>query len=275
MKRKYDRPHDRGHDLAAGITVAHRSVHKRGQWIRRAAALITFMAALPVLAQEEAPAAAALAEAAEGMTWAQVIEAGGSLVYVLGAMSVAGLAMVLYFFLVLRREQIVPAQLVADLSAQLRQGNFQAAEKTCEARPCALASIALAAVRHKLRVGDTQIGLLRESMEGEGGRQATLIQNQTQYLLDVAIIAPMVGLLGTVLGMLRAFNSVALDIARARPLELAEGVAQALVTTIAGLVVAIPAMIAYAYFRGRAARLITELEGAAADLAADMQEHAR
>ena len=120
-----------------------------------------------------------------------------------------------------------------------------------------------------------KISLLRETMEGEGGRQATLMQNQTQYLLDIAIIAPMIGLLGTVMGMLRAFNSVALDIARARPLELAGGVSQALITTIAGLIVAIPAMIAYAYFRGRSSRLITELEGAAADLAAEMQEHAQ
>ncbi|HMO51294.1 MAG TPA: MotA/TolQ/ExbB proton channel family protein [Kiritimatiellia bacterium] len=233
-------------------------------------------AAFPVsgFAQDAAPASSVLG-AADGMTWAQIIEAGGFLIYVLAGMSVVGLALVLYFVMVLRREQILPAGLFADLSVQLRKGDFGAAEKTCESRPCALSSIALAAIRHKLRVGTTEIGLLRETMEGEGGRQATLMQNQTQYLLDIAIIAPMIGLLGTVMGMLRAFNSVALDLARARPLELAEGVAQALVTTIAGLLVAIPAMVAYAYFRGRTSRLITELEGAAADLAAEMQEHAR
>lgn len=226
-------------------------------------------------AQEEAIGTAAEAAVAEGMTWAQIIEAGGILMYVLAAMSIAALAMVIYFALVLRREQILPASLFADLSLQLRKGDFATAEKTCQARPCALSAIALAAVRHKLRVGSTEISLLRETMEGEGGRQATLMQNQTQYLLDIAIIAPMIGLLGTVMGMLRAFNSVALDIARARPLELAGGVSQALITTIAGLIVAIPAMIAYAYFRGRSSRLITELEGAAADLAAEMQEHAQ
>ncbi|HMP90128.1 MAG TPA: MotA/TolQ/ExbB proton channel family protein [Kiritimatiellia bacterium] len=212
--------------------------------------------------------------AVDGMTWRQIIDAGGTLVYVLAGMSVIGFAMVVYFALVLRREQIIPGALIEKLRENLRRGDFDAAEKTCLSRPCALASITLAAVRHKLRVGSTDIGLLRETMEGEGGRQATLIQNQTQYLLDIAIIAPMIGLLGTVMGMLRAFNSVALDMARARPLELAEGVAQALVTTIAGLIVAIPAMVAYAYFRGRSSRLISELEGAAAELASEMQEHA-
>ena len=216
----------------------------------------------------------AVVETAPGMTWSQIIEAGGSLMYILAAMSVAGLAMVIYFFMVLRREQVIPAKLVSDLAGQLGRGDFSAAEKTCLARPCALSAIVLAAVRHTLRVGKTEISVLRETMEGEGGRQATLMQNQTQYLMDIAVIAPMIGLLGTVMGMLRAFNSVALDIARARPLELAGGVSQALITTIAGLVVAIPAMIAYAYFRGRSSKLITELEATTADLAAEMQEHA-
>lgn len=227
-----------------------------------------FASAVAVLAQEEA------APVADAMTWKQILETGGLLIYFLAAMSVVGFALVIYFVMTLRREQILPANLINELGEQLRKGDFEAAEKTCLNRPCALASIALAAVRHKIRVQDTEIGLLRETMEGEGGRQSTLLQNQTQYLLDIAIIAPMVGLLGTVMGMLRAFNSVALDMARARPLELAEGVAQALVTTVAGLIVAIPAMVAYAYFRGRTSRIISDLESASADLAAELQEKA-
>lgn len=234
--------------------------------------LMLAIPAIPAWAEDVVEAAAV--EPAGGMTWAQIIEAGGSLMYVLGVMSVAGLAMVIYFFLSLRREQVIPAKLVNDLSSQLKRGDFNAAEKSCSERPCALSSIVLAAVRHKLRAGTSDINVLRETMEGEGGRQATLMQNQTQYLMDIAVIAPMIGLLGTVVGMLRAFNSVALDIARARPIELAGGVSQALITTIAGLIVAIPAMVAYAYFRNRSSKLITELEGTAAELAADMQEHA-
>lgn len=227
------------------------------------------------LAADEATAEATAPVATESMSWSQIIEAGGVLVYVLAGMSVVGLALVIYFVLVLRREQIAPVKLQDDLREQLRKGDYTGAEKTCLARPCALAAVALAAIRHKLRVGTTEIGLLRETMEGEGGRQATLIQNQIQYLLDIAIIAPMVGLLGTVMGMLKAFGSVANDMARARPMALAEGVSQALITTVAGLIVAIPAMVAYAYFRGRASRLISDLEAASADLAAELQETPR
>jgi biopolymer transport protein ExbB len=108
--------------------------------------------------------------------------------------------------------------------------------------------------------------LLKEIIEGEGGRQAAQMQSQTQYLLDIAVIAPMLGLLGTVLGMMQAFNAVALDIARARPMVLADGVSKALVTTAAGLFIGIPAMAFYAFFRGRVSRLVALLESHSADL---------
>jgi biopolymer transport protein ExbB len=92
------------------------------------------------------------------------------------------------------------------------------------------------------------------------------IQSQIQYLLDVAVIAPMIGLLGTVFGMIKAFQVVALDLAKAKPMLLAAGVAEALITTAAGLIIGIPAMIFYAYFRGRASRLVSDLEWASGQL---------
>jgi biopolymer transport protein ExbB len=70
----------------------------------------------------------------------------------------------------------------------------------------------------------------------------------------------MVGLLGTVFGMIHAFNAVALDLTKAKPMLLAAGVGEALVATAAGLIVGIPTMAFYAYFRNRSARLIAGLE---------------
>ena len=115
------------------------------------------------------------------------------------------------------------------------------------------------------------LAILKEVMESEGARQAGRMQNMIHYLLDLSAVAPMVGLLGTVIGMLKAFNSVAFDLAKARPMELAAGVGQALITTIAGLIIAIPAMIAYAWFRGRVIKLIGQMEGSATDLLAIME----
>ncbi len=232
---------------------------------------LTWLLMLPLagLARAQEPGAAedaAAAAAPQVMTIQQIIETGGWLMYVLGAMSVAALALILYFLLALRREQIIPGKLVEQVRGLLRENRLVEAHTACRNDGSAQASVIGAALEYAVRAKNPDPGLLREIVEGEGGRQATLIQNQTQYLLDIGVIAPMIGLLGTVMGMLKAFNTVALDLAKAKPMQLAGGVSEALVTTVAGLIVAIPAMIAYAYFRGRTSSLISDLEKNTAEM---------
>ena len=97
----------------------------------------------------------------------------------------------------------------------------------------------------------------------EGGRIADAMMSSVDWLADIAAIAPLVGLLGTVLGMFQAFGGIASDVsAGAKPVVLAQGVSQAIVTTIFGLVVAIPSLAAYAIFRRRAQKRIAEIESA-------------
>ena len=76
------------------------------------------------------------------------------------------------------------------------------------------------------------------------------------------MIAPLLGLLGTVLGIIRSFGALGADIGSARYVQLSNGVSEALINTSAGLAIGIPAMVFYAFFRGRAQRLISELESA-------------
>jgi biopolymer transport protein ExbB len=237
-----------------------------GRFLGVVAALLAGGAA--VLAQEAAPAApAAVAAAAEQtMTIRQIIQAGGWLMYVIGAMSVAGLAMVIYFLAVLREEQVIPSRFITAVRTLLSEGRLVEAHAASRANASSVAAVITAALDYVTRTGKPDPALLREIVEGEGTRQASIIQNQTQYPLDIGVIAPMCGLLGTVIGMLQAFNTVALDLAKAKPMLLAAGVTKALVTTVAGLVVAIPAMMAYAYFRGRVNKLISSLEASSADV---------
>ena len=95
----------------------------------------------------------------------------------------------------------------------------------------------------------------------EGARIADAMTAAVDWLADIAAIAPLVGLLGTVLGMFQAFGGIASDVsAGAKPVVLAQGVSQAIVTTIFGLVVAIPSLVAYAIFRRRVQRRIAEIE---------------
>jgi len=202
------------------------------------------------------------------MTLQEILKAGGPLMYVLGALSIAALAFVLYLVATLRVGAVAPADLLHDLREMLGSGRREEARLACRRNRSALAAVAETALNWLQRNERGDPVLLKEVMEGEGSRQAALLQNSTQYLMDIAVIAPMVGLLGTVMGMLQAFNAVALDLARARPMTLAAGVAQALITTAAGLIVGIPAMGFYAFFRGRVAKLTAQLETASADLLA-------
>ncbi|MEI8138310.1 MAG: MotA/TolQ/ExbB proton channel family protein [bacterium] len=189
----------------------------------------------------------------------EMLSRGGVVMVALGVMSIVGLALVIYFFFVLRRNQVVPQMLKDDVLDKLEAGELADARSACGYKPCAFSEVAVAAIDYA-RSGEISPPLLKDVIESEGGRQALIIQGQTQYLFDLAVLSPMVGLLGTVFGMIHAFNAVALDLTKAKPMLLAAGVGEALIATAAGLIVGIPAMAFYAFFRNRAARIIAELE---------------
>jgi biopolymer transport protein ExbB len=203
---------------------------------------------------------------AAGMAVGDIMRAGGWLMWVLAGMSIAAVALILYLFAILRTNEIAPPDLLREVVGRLEDGALDDARMVCEDRRCALASVVLSAVDHLRGAPDADPALLKDIMVSEGSRQAEDIQGQTQYLLDIAVISPMVGLLGTVFGMLHAFGAVAHDIASAKPVVLAEGVSMALLTTAFGLLVGIPSMMFYAYFRRRASKQILFLETAASDV---------
>jgi biopolymer transport protein ExbB len=209
---------------------------------------------------------AVAAVAKQTMSLQQIIEAGGFIMYVLAGVSILTVALVLYFSVVLCRAQVAPRALHRDLIEKIRAGALDDARRACEYRMCPLSHIVIAAVEYVRHVANAEPTMLRDVIEGEGARQSENIQGQTQYLLDIAVVAPMIGLLGTVFGMLRAFSAVALDIAQAKPIVLAAGVSQALITTAFGLIVGIPAMVFYAFFRRRAAKVVSCLEASAAEI---------
>lgn len=223
----------------------------------------------PVLAHAQAAAPAANGPDM-GMSVRQIIEYGGWLMYPLAALSVIAVAMIIYFVIVLREDNVVPRKFIAGIRDMLESRRYVEAMTACKSNPSALAAVLAAALDYRLHAEKPDTALLGEVVEGEGSRQANLIQNQIQYLADLGGIAPMIGLLGTVLGMLKAFSGVAYDIAKAKPVVLAGGVSQALITTVGGLVVAIPAMIAYSYFRGRTAKIVSNLESTSAELVSIM-----
>ena len=217
-----------------------------------------------VSAAAGAPAAAATN--AYGMSFKQAWTYGGWIMWVLAVISVFALAMVFYFMTVLRAGAVAPRELLSDILGRVRANDLNEVRRLCDRHPCPLSAVVLASLDCLRNVPQCDVSLLRGAVESEGARQADAIQGQTEFLLDVATIAPLLGLLGTVLGMLTAFSSVASDIASAKPVVLAAGVSQAIVTTIFGLIVAIPCMAFYAWFRRRASRQISNLETASAEV---------
>ena len=232
-------------------------------WILAMLAIV----AMPLLAQDAGQTVAG----PRRMTMQEMIKAGGWLMHVLTGLSVIGLALVVFFLAVLRGRQVAPPRLVSELLAKINEGDLNEARHLCEFRPCAISAVTFAALQYLKAAGPSQPVLLKDIMEGEGRRQAESILGPTQYLLDVGAIAPMVGLLGTVFGMIKAFSVIAYDIAKAKPILLAQGVAMALITTAYGLMVGIPAMMAYSYFRRRGMKVVSRLESASTEILTALQ----
>jgi biopolymer transport protein ExbB len=109
---------------------------------------------------------------------------------------------------------------------------------------------------------------VREVAEAEGSRQAGMLSQRISYLSDIGAVAPMVGLLGTVIGMINAFGTMSSQLDTDATQRLASSIQEALITTASGLIIGIVAVLFYSYFRGRVKKHMSELEAAATHLMA-------
>lgn len=220
------------------------------------------------------------AAGAAGMSLWEILRSGGFVMVVLGIVSAIALALVFYYFFALRRESVIPANLVEEARAAADRGDLGALTAACEAYPSPTAEILGTGLERARIRGALDSGQFREAVEAEGERQVASLRQQIRYLYDISVICPMIGLLGTVIGMIRSFIRVdpriggltlSETVVEGNPLGLAGGVSQALITTASGLVVAIPAMILFSYFRGRVSRLASEMEAVCGEIAARLR----
>ena len=204
-----------------------------------------------------------------GMTtlW-QVLVSGGPVMIPLAGLSVLAVALIVVYFFTLGRRGIVTARYMQTADALIRKRDYLGLIAASNRHNEAVARVMQRTVDFIEKNPRATFADAKEIAQTEGTRQATALGKQILYLADIGAIAPMLGLLGTVLGMIQSFSVVANDIAATRPMLLADGVAEALVTTAAGLVIAIPAMAAYAYYRSRVQSLVSDLETATTQLLA-------
>lgn len=191
-----------------------------------------------------------------------MLQKGGVINWIILAMSVLALIMAIYLFLTVTPGREVPATFVKRAQTQIRAGDIRGVYQMCEGRDELIARV----LRAGLKVHNQDRYVIQEAMESEGERGATELWQRISYLNNIGALAPLLGLLGTVWGMIRAFGAIAFDDSQAKGLTMAEGVAQAMITTAAGLCLAIPAMMVYFYLRGRVIRVVAEVEAQASEL---------
>ncbi len=203
----------------------------------------------------------------EAITLKQAWVYGGPLMWVLAGLSVLALAKILVLLIAQRRGGLAPRSLVSDVFSRLQAKDYGETRRLCDRRPCAFSTLVLAALDAVRGTAPGAKPPVAQAVETAGAHVAERLQASVDWLADLAAIAPLVGLLGTVLGMFQAFGGIASDLAaNARPVVLAQGVSQAIVTTVFGLVVSIPCLACHAFLRRRTARRIAGLESLAVDL---------
>jgi biopolymer transport protein ExbB len=198
----------------------------------------------------------------------QVLQAGGPAMIPLGVLSVITVMLVIAFLFSLRRGSMVTKRYMQTADALIRKRDFLGLLAASNRHNEAIARVVQRTMNFLTKNPRATMAEIREIAQTEGMRQASALNQQVAYLADIGTIAPMVGLLGTVIGIVRSFGVIAIDAAATRPTVLAQGIGEALIATAAGLLVGIPAMAAYAFFRGRVHALISDLEAASTQLLA-------
>lgn len=199
---------------------------------------------------------------------AHVIMSGGPMMIPLGILSIIALMLIFAFLFSLRRGAIVSGRYMQTAEALLRKKDYLGLLAISNRHNEAVAAIMGRTMDFVTKNPRASLTEAREIAQAEGMRQASALNQRVAFLADIGTIAPMLGLLGTVIGIVQSFGVIAVDAAATRPTMLAAGIGEALIATAAGLLIGIPSMAAYSFFRGRVQALISDLEGASAHLLA-------
>ncbi len=206
-------------------------------------------------------AAVAGADASKkGMSLWQLVVAGGPVMGFLGILSVAALASIIYHFLYIKPEKLTPPDFCEDLLLLLEKKEYQKATSVCKQQDNLISAIALKG----LSKASHAKAVIENSVQNEGKARLEQLWQNLNYLGDLAVVAPMLGLLGTILGMIDAFNYFKTE--TIHPSVLTGGLAKAMINTAFGLIITVPCLIAYSYFRGRISTITTRAETAATEI---------
>ncbi len=218
--------------------------------------LFFLLTAVPLLAQEAAEEAPVEAEAHSVL---EMILGGGPLIIMIW-LAILGTSIVMVTFVIqniltLRNDKLAPPALYDALNNSIRGGNYQEAWETCNANNSYLANV--------MKAGLERLGRGQQAVENglaeHASREASVLRTRNSYLSVIGVVSPMIGLLGTVIGMMGAFATLGAS-GIGDPRGLASAIGEVLLATASGLFIAIPAFIAYYVFRNRSQMVLVNAD---------------
>lgn len=229
----------------------------------------SYQGGIPQVPQEQAATATEqiggeISEDAESESWLQTpdfirkIMSGGWLMIPLAICSLVVLSLSLERLIALRRSRVIPKPFVLRFTECVEDGvlSYDEATELCKEFDCPVSEVFRAALR---RWGRPMFEIEQAVMDA-GDRVADGLKKYLRVFHAISNVAPLIGLLGTVIGMIDAFEIISDQASLGRPELLASGISMALMTTAGGLSVAIPAYLAYMYFSSKSDRYLVEIE---------------
>ena len=216
-----------------------------------------------------APARAADAEGGSTSVIEMILHGGPLIIMIwlaIVATSIVMVTFIIQLFLQVRRQSLAPKALVAALDESLKNGNFQEAWETCQANSKTYIAAVLGGALERIGRGKdaTDTALIEL-----GIRESQVFKTRNSYVSVIGVIAPMIGLLGTVIGMMGAF-AVLGQTGVSDPRKLAMSIGEVLLATASGLFIAIPAFIFYYFFRNRINDAVVYADGELSNLVQDI-----
>ncbi|MCH7547942.1 MAG: MotA/TolQ/ExbB proton channel family protein [Candidatus Krumholzibacteriota bacterium] len=186
--------------------------------------------------------------------WA-IFAKGGVIMIPIVAMSILGVAVIIEKLITLRQNQVINREVVNVIEQIESPADIPMAIRTCERYRTPFANI----MRVGLEEANEPLPMVRQAMEDTGRREVKRLERFLDLLETVAAVSPLLGLLGTVIGMIEVFSVISVQ-GVGQTGRLAGGIAQALITTAAGLGIGIPALVMYNLFDSRVAGFVVKID---------------
>jgi biopolymer transport protein ExbB len=212
----------------------------------------------------------AFAQDAGNASLGKIIMGGGVIGWVIILLSIVSLALAIEHFVTIRRDKLVPPELIDEIEALFEEEEYQEALELCESEPNFLTNI-LSAGLPKINAG---FEAMEKAMDEVAEEEAIKLHQKVGWLSLIGNIAPMMGLFGTVYGMIMAFNEITRLGQAVQPQDLSKGISTALITTLFGLFVAMPSLFFFFVFRNKVIKVSLEITAIADDLVERFRPHA-